>query len=77
LQVNREADPEKRAAKKRALEAKNRLGSSAPGSKTESKNDSLPPNKLLFADNLPGERAQHCCSCRLTIHPTIQTNALK
>lgn len=53
-QVNREADPEKRAAKKRALEAKNRVGVNAPGSKTESKNESLPPNKLLFADNLPG-----------------------
>lgn len=59
--VNREADPEKRAAKKRALEAKSRGaaaaagGAGGAGSKLDASFDNLPPNKLLFVDNLPDE----------------------
>ncbi len=53
--VNRETDPEKRAAKKRALEAKSRGAAGAAGAKLDPSLESLPPNKLLFVDNLPDE----------------------
>ncbi len=56
--MNREVDPEKRAAKKRALDAKSRGATAVALAKGDTKLESLPPNKLLFVDNLPDETTE-------------------
>jgi hypothetical protein len=63
--VNRETDPEKRLAKRRLLASKNRGGSAAQADSsaplTSLEAEAVLPNKLLFAENLPGT----CCSRRV------------
>jgi RNA recognition motif-containing protein len=56
-EVNRQQDPEKRAAKKRLLAAKNRGTAGVPLA-TPLADTAAPPNKLLFIQNLPRKRAE-------------------
>ena len=70
-EVNRIADPEKRAAKKRLLEAKNKgSGMNAPTA-TPLADAASAPNKLLFVQNLPRKFYKCWLNCRCCSKPLL------